>query len=68
MERTTRFRQALEFLEYRWDSAMANVVPLVNRYVETLNGQRAPTDFRPRLACRVRVRGYSSNRPFLSNE
>jgi hypothetical protein len=45
MERTTRFGQALDFLKYGWDSAMANLVPLANRYVETVSGQRAPKDF-----------------------
>jgi hypothetical protein len=45
MERTHRFGQALEFLKYGWDSAMTHVVPLVNRYVETVSGQRAPNDF-----------------------
>jgi hypothetical protein len=45
MERTHRFGQALDFLKYGWDSAMANLVPLANLYVETLTGQRAPKDF-----------------------
>jgi hypothetical protein len=45
MERTHRFGQALDFLKYGWDSAMANLVPLANRYVETFTGQRAPNDF-----------------------